>query len=135
MNPSKSKCSSFPGGGKNARMHDTAQAGRGMRFRRPTYPQHHRTRWRYAICRYFASGGPSKALAPYWRLYPIHRACKFHGDRHTAWKPGCSTMQAGISPVTSSASAIFCMISGSSLQHLHSTVVSIGWQLPHVHLK
>lgn len=92
-NPSNSKSSSLPGGGKCARMQHTAQDGRTTRISLPSTPQHHRTSCRYAQCLSILCSGPSYALFPYCCLYANQVACKTHTSKQTVRKPGLSVIQ------------------------------------------
>ena len=135
-NPSNTKSSSSPGGGKWARMQQTTHDGNGTLISFPRIPQHHRTSWRYAICRLSLCSGPSKDWQ-YCCLYWYQAACNTHLLRHTAWKPGCCVIHDGgcsQSPILT-ASLFFVTICSNSEQHLHSSCLGIIWQFSHMHLK
>ena len=92
-NPTNSKSSSLPGGGKWARMQLTAQDGRTTGISFPTTSQHHRTSRRHETWREFFLLRLSYAVLPYCCLYCSQAACRTHLFKQTVRKPGLSVIQ------------------------------------------
>lgn len=136
LNPSKTKSSSMPGGGKCARIQQTAHDGRTTRTSLPKIPQHHLANCLYAICRFCLCGGPSYA-SWYCCLYWYHAVWRTQRFKHTAWKPGCCVIHTGgsASPSASTDSLFLATTQSISEQQTHSWTRFNRWQFPHWHLE
>ena len=137
LNPSKTKSSSKPGGGKCALIQLTAHNGKGTLISLPRISQHHLTNCLYATCRCFLCSGPSKAFAPYCCRYWLQASRHTQTFKHIFRNTGLSVIHSGMAIPSNSADSWFIDTqAGISWQQTHSSFLSIicQWVQRHLHV-